>query len=317
MSTTANLGPITVQLQDPSGNAATSSGVTSVHLSSNSAGTAVFSATAGGTATASVSIAIGQSSATFFYGDTRAGAPIITTSATSLTSATQTATINNRIVFATAPSTSNASATANMGPITVQMRDGLGSPVVSPVGGTSVTLASNSAGIAIFALTSGGTAVTTATISAGQSSATFFYGDTKAASPTITASGTSLISATQTETINPGTVSKLAFTSGPVSAVKGTVANMGPISVQLQDTFSNPVAALAGGTTVTLASSTPASGTTIFALTSGGTAVTTVTISAGQSSASFWYGYSKNASPTITVSSGSLAIATQMETATP
>jgi hypothetical protein len=94
-STTATLGPITVQLRDET-NAAVNAptGGTIVTLSSNSTGTAVFAATSGGSTVTQVTIPAGSSSANFFYGDTKAGTPTITASSTGLTSGTQDETIN-------------------------------------------------------------------------------------------------------------------------------------------------------------------------------------------------------------------------------
>ena len=91
---TANMGPITVQEQDANGNPTITA--ETVTLSSNSTGTKFFSATSGGTSGGSittVSIPSGSSSATFYYSDAKSGSPVITASATGLTSATQTETI--------------------------------------------------------------------------------------------------------------------------------------------------------------------------------------------------------------------------------
>lgn len=92
-SNTANLGPITVQTQDANGNPSNVAANTIVNLGSNSAGTYVFSLTKEGTAVTGVTIAAGSNSATFYYGDTRAGSPTIIVSATGLASATQTLTV--------------------------------------------------------------------------------------------------------------------------------------------------------------------------------------------------------------------------------
>jgi hypothetical protein len=99
-STAATLGPVTVQRLDAYGNAVTA-GTTTVSLASNSTGTIAFAATANGTKVTSVSIGPNFSSASFFYGDTKAGTAIITAAAPGLTApAPVTATIT-----AAAPST--------------------------------------------------------------------------------------------------------------------------------------------------------------------------------------------------------------------
>ena len=79
-SNTASLGPITIELQDTSTGIVVPLNVTSattVDLSSSSL-TGVFSATQGGPSVTSVIIPAGSSSATFYYGDSTAGAPQIT-----------------------------------------------------------------------------------------------------------------------------------------------------------------------------------------------------------------------------------------------
>ena len=67
-SSSANMGPITVQEQDMFGNPTTAA--ETVNLSSSS-GTGVFSATPGGAAISSITILAGSSSANFYYGDTQ------------------------------------------------------------------------------------------------------------------------------------------------------------------------------------------------------------------------------------------------------
>ena len=93
--TDANIGPITVT-EETSGGIPTTVGET-VNLSSSSPGTYVFNTALGATTptgNTSVTIPNGQSSVTFYYGDTKFGTPTITAAATGLTSATQVETIN-------------------------------------------------------------------------------------------------------------------------------------------------------------------------------------------------------------------------------
>ena len=88
-STTADLGAITVQLQDASGASVNAAMPTTVFLSSNSTGTTVFAATRRGPDLTSVTIPPGSSSVSFFYGDTEAGTPTVTAAVAGLTPATQ------------------------------------------------------------------------------------------------------------------------------------------------------------------------------------------------------------------------------------
>ena len=68
-----------------------------MNLSSNSTGTYIFNTTQNATTptgATTVSIPGGSSSVNFFYGDTKAGSPLLTAHTTGITSATQNETIN-------------------------------------------------------------------------------------------------------------------------------------------------------------------------------------------------------------------------------
>jgi len=307
-SSAAAIGPITVTEQDSFGNSTTTA--ETVTLSSNSTGTATFSATSGGSSITSVSIAAGSSSAQFFYGDTKSGTPTITVAASGLTSGMQTETVTSgaatKFVITSTTVSGVASATANLGPITVAEQDALGNPTTAA---QTVTLSSTSNGTTKFATIAGGTAVTTVSIPAGSSSATFYYGDTKAGTPTISASG-GLTSGGQTETVTPAGVAKLVLTTTPVSGAASSSATLGPITVAEQDTFNN---ATTTAETITL-STTSAGG--VFASTSGASTTTSITISAGSSSTSFFYGDVNAGSPTITAAASGLTSGSQTENIT-
>jgi hypothetical protein len=83
-SSTANLGPITIQEQDAYGNPAIagSSGQV-VSLSSTSSGAKIFSTSSNGPSIGSITIAAGTSTGTFYYGDTKLGIPTITVASAS------------------------------------------------------------------------------------------------------------------------------------------------------------------------------------------------------------------------------------------
>jgi hypothetical protein len=87
----ASLGPATVKEQDQYGNPTTTA--ETVSLSSNSSGTAVFALTQNGSSVGSVGIPGGSSTASFYYGDTKAGSPTVTAHSAGLTDATQQETI--------------------------------------------------------------------------------------------------------------------------------------------------------------------------------------------------------------------------------
>ncbi len=295
-SASPTLGPITVAIRDPFGNAVNApGGGTVVNLASNSTGTARFATTSGGTTITTVTIPAGSPSVDFFYGDTKSGAPTITVSG-ALASATQGAmitagTATKFAITSTAISNGAASISASLGPFTVTRQDALGNPALG--GALTVTLASSSAGPAYLSGTLGATTTSAVTIPSGQTSATFYYGDTKPGSPTITASG-ALTSGTQVQSIVAGPAAKLAITSGSPAGVASAGA-VRPITVQVRDIADNPVTT---GVVVTLSSNS--AGTAIFAATSGGTGVSSITIVPGQSTVTFYYGDTK-ATPSGTV----------------
>jgi hypothetical protein len=174
--------------------------------------------------------------------DKAAAGYTLSAASTGLTSATSNAfTISagaaSKFVITSTAMSGAASASATLGAITVQGQDALGNPVVAPVGGTAVTLASNSAGTHIFSATSAGSSITTVTISAGSSAASFFYGDTRAGSPTITVTG-SLTSGAQLETITPGAAAVLAFGQQPTNAATSQTITPA-VTALIEDQFGN------------------------------------------------------------------------------
>jgi hypothetical protein len=301
---------LTVEEQDSFNNPVTVGGSVTVNLSSNTTGTAVFAASSGGSAVASVTIATGTVTKSFYYGDTKAASPVVTAAISGLTSATQTETITaasaSKVAFTTSAVSGAAASSALLGPLTVEEQDSFNNPVT--VGGSvTVNLSSNTTGTAVFAASSGGTAVTTVTIATGTVTKSFYYGDTMAGSPVVTAAISGLTSATQTETITAASVSKLAFTTGVQSFTVGTTAGTGSgtITVQQQDSFGNPVTA-GSSVSVTLTSTT--SGTASFTPTSP------VSIGVGSSSVSFIYHDTVAGSWTLTAAATGRTSATQVET---
>src|SRR5438132_657433 len=119
-----------------------------------------------------------------------------------------------------------------------------------------------------------------------------------------------------TITVNPGTASKLVFTSSALSFVATSSPTAGPITVQSQDSFGNP-SNPASTETVALSSNSPDNPK--FSLSSGGSLVSSVSIPSSANSVSFFYGDTKAGTPTITASgTGAFSSApAQQETVTP
>jgi sugar lactone lactonase YvrE len=103
------------------------------------------------------------------------------------------------------------------------------------------------------------------------------------------------------------------ITATSLSGDASTAATIGPITVHEEDAFGNPVAASAGGTTVTLQTSSPGG---FFSASARGPHTTTVTIPAGASSTTFYYGDAEAGSPLITVSAAGYGASSQQVTVT-
>ncbi len=239
-SATATLGQITVTEYDQFGNLSTT--FENVGLSSNSSGTVRVRhiCRAGRPSFRSRSRADRRSSATFYYGDTMAGTPTITASASGLTSGTQQETI-----VAGAAEVAEDHVAAGLGPRCDDRHAGADHRGRSrPFGNVSTTaetvgLASSSTGTTEFATSLSGMAVTSVSIPSGSSTASFYYGDTQAGTPTITASASGLNSGTQQETIIADAAKSLKFTSSPVSGPAAASATLGQITVTEYDQFGN------------------------------------------------------------------------------
>jgi hypothetical protein len=142
-----------------------------------------------------------------------------------------------------------ASATANVGPFTVERRDTYGNPATGAA--VNVTLASGTAGTGLFATSANGTTgVTSVNIPAGLASTTFHYGNTKSGSTPFTVSGIGQPLSVPVE-ITAATPRKLAFV-----AIPATIPLNAPFdaTVRILDAFDNQTQSPAA---VTLTSSGP------------------------------------------------------------
>ena len=105
--------------------------------------------------------------------------------------------------------------------------------------------------------------------------------------------------------VTGATATKLAFTSNALTGTASGSASLGPITVQEEDAYGDPVPTT---TPVTVTLSSSSTGTNEFAAASGGAAITSVTIPANSSSATFYYGDTKAGSPTLTASAAGLGV---------
>lgn len=175
--------------------------------------------------------------------DKAASGYVLSATSTGLSSAissafTVTAGAATKLAFTSLAVSGSASATANLGPITVQRQDRFGNPV--SVGSHAVAVATNSTGLSRFAVTSGGSTVTSLTIPAGSSTASFFYGDTKAATPTMTVTSNGLAPASQSVRVTPGAAAKLLFDKQPTNTRQAEI--IPTVTARVADAFDNTVA---------------------------------------------------------------------------
>lgn len=268
-TTSGALSPITIGLEDGSGNVVVATSNVIVDLASSS-GTGVFAATPGGTPITQVTIPQGQSSVQVYYGDSTAGSPVITpkpaTGETGYQSSPQQETITQASVDAT---TSTVSASPGSVPadgsttstITVTAKDSGGTPVQ----GQAVTLGQ-------------GTGSSTLTVVQGTTDAT--------GKATFTVSDSTAEAVTYTATVNGSTqispTAQVTFTAVPSASNSTVVASpttvtadgsaSSTITVTVRDSGSNPIQGLtvslspSGGssTITTVQGTTDASGVATF-----------------------------------------------------
>lgn len=316
-SATAGQGPITIQRTDGNGAPvpAPAGGLT-LTLASTTAGTPTFSTTRNGPATSTITIPAGSSTATFYYGDTRAGNPVVWVSSNGTVAASQPQTITaaaaSRLAFTTPSVTGTASTAADTGPLTLQLQDTFGNPATTPAAATTIGLTSTSTGTTRFSTVQGSSTNSAVSIPAGATSVSFYYGDTRAGTATITASATGLTSASQTLTITAPAATQLAVTSPAVTGTASTTTTTGPITVQLRDAAGAPVPAPNGGVTLTLTSTT--TGTPRFSPVQGSPTTGAVIIPAGATSITFYYADTRAGTPTITITAPGLTGTSQTTT---
>lgn len=257
-SAAANLGPLTVQLQDPSGNAVVASTPVYVALSSSSA-TAHFAASPGGTDISTVTIAAGATSVNFYYGDGTSGSPTITASVPSLTSGTQTesiASVSAAKLLVTAGSSQKAGTSFA---VQITAQDANGNTVTAYSGAKTITF--SGPGSSASGKAPAYPATVTFTSGVGAATVTLYNAETTA----IKASDGSISGTSGSITVTAGTASNLAWThvtnaGGTLSSpcvftcTQAAAGNFGTFTanVSVTDGYGNVVSNLGTGHTVTV-----------------------------------------------------------------
>jgi type II secretory pathway pseudopilin PulG len=265
---------LNLQVVDSWGNPTISNGVTTLTVSSSSAG-GFFSVANGssgslGVAT-TVTIPSGSPSATIYYGDETAGSPTITAynSQTVRAFGSASLTVNpavaSQLIFSTPPPTST---TAGAGfTVSVSEEDQFGNPVTTD-NATSITLsATNGVSNGGFNCVTPLTTVVTGGVATFQNCN---YTSASATAYTLTATATGLTPATASTTVSAGPASQIVVWGGNNQSAKINTAFTSPLSALVTDASGNPVA----GVTVTFTN--PGNPTGKFrATTNGGTCLAT------------------------------------------
>jgi trimeric autotransporter adhesin len=314
----ALLGPITVQEQDAYGNPTTAA--ETVNLTSSSTGSFIFSTSSGGAAVGSISIPAGSSSASFYYGDTMSGSPVLTASG-ALTSDTQAETITagpaTQVSITPNPAAVATSNTTNVA-LGLQLEDQFGNNTTSS--GTTTLALSSPSTTDFFSAYNGVSATLGNTINAtffnGAGTTTVYYGDELVETATITAKNGSATWGTASVVVNAGAATKVAITASPATATASGTTNVA-LNLQLEDQFGNN-ATSSGTTTLTLSSP---SATDFFASSMGATGTpgntTSATFTTGVGTATIYYGDQGAETDTITAKKGSSTWGTVSVTVTP
>jgi hypothetical protein len=281
---------ITVERQDQFGNPA-GDGVISVALSTSSA-PGVFRNTADSSTITSVSLPAGSSDATFKYKDTLAGSPQLVASSGTLTSATQTETVNAAPFsrFAVSVATPQTDGVAFVGTSTLTAQDAFGNTITTFNAATdNVTLSTSLSGT-ISGL-SGGTKLTaagdftngvatltgltyTGTIGSGTFTATSASGKTGASS-SVTISVGALhhfaLSVASPQVDGVAFTGSSTLTAQDVGNNTITTFNASTTNVTLTTTLSGTITGLSGGSKLTAAGDFSSGVATLSGLTYTGT----------------------------------------------
>jgi hypothetical protein len=304
---------VTLQARDLFGNAAPVGSLLAVALSSSSLGNAFYS-DACLTPVSEVSLAAGQSTATFYFRDTAAGAPVLTASAPGLTPNPQQTqsiapTAVSHLVITSAPQSLTAGSCS--APVTVTARDPFGNPATSGAPRT-IGLASSSTGNTFYS-DNCVTPVTSVVLPAGQVAVTFRFRDNTAGNPVLTASSGGLSpNATQGQVVNAGAPAEIELQGGAQSLAVDVCS--APVTALLRDSLGNP--ALGGPTSLTLSRSDG-----VLQLFSGagcaGSAISSLEVGASSTSATFSFRGTLAGSVTVSASASGLTGDSETHTLSP
>ena len=155
-----------------------------VDLTTSSPGGAFYASQTSTTPITSLDLAAGQSTASFYYTDTRAGSPTVTADDGTLGSAppqqeTVSALSASEVAITSTPLVLTAGA---RGQLTIELEDLYGNPAISGITQT-IDLGTTSPAGSFYATSTGGSPITSVTIPIGGQSVTVDYTDTPPVHP--------------------------------------------------------------------------------------------------------------------------------------
>jgi hypothetical protein len=196
LTTGVTSGTITIQRQNADGSPRTSGSITVTLATSPSNG--VFRNTADSANITSVTIAAGQSGASFRYRPANAGTPSVNVSASGFTSGSQVETVQNpSLVITSAPQTIVHGQTSGTMTVTRRNADG----TANTNGAITVSLSTSPSNGTFRDSTLGIFTITSVSISSGSSTATFRYRPSTAGTPSVVVSSSGYTSGSQVQTV--------------------------------------------------------------------------------------------------------------------
>lgn len=215
------------------------------------------------------------------------GAEKLTATATGLTAATATLTVEptpwTMLQLANVPATLAAGACG--GPMTLSILDGLGRPTVVNQALTMTLASTPTTSSALYTTADcSGSAISTLDIAAGSGSATFYLRATKVGAVKLTATANT-VSANGSVSITAGEGRKLALANAPLGLRTSDTCSAGALQIEVHDDFDNLAASPRA---VTLTPSADLNGVTFFdGSTACTSATTSLTLAQGASTLSF------------------------------
>ncbi|MCC6335805.1 MAG: hypothetical protein IT380_17650 [Myxococcales bacterium] len=303
-----------VQVRDTFGNPVPQGAARAVNLSAApAAGFTFYSDAACGSATTSVAVGAGASSAAFYVRGTGAGSVTVTAQSTGVTGATQSVAVTaaatpSKLAFTTPPRTVVAGQCSAV--LSVQSRDSFDNPR-AVASNTAVNLgAVPAAGVTFFSDAACATPATSVTLLAGTNTVSFYVRGGTAGAPQATATAAGLNPASQAVTVNAAPPARLAFVTPARTVAAGGCTAI--LTVESRDPLGN-ASAPGSATTITL---TSGAGVTFYSDAACGTAVAQVTLGAAATQQSFYVRGTLAGSPTLTATAAGLTPATQGLTVT-